>query len=895
MNKKYRFLLTSIFAVGVISVGTYAGVNLTPPMIIQAATVEDGQLPSKPTKLTQFPPLTNFYADTNGARYIYTNLTATLPLYPYNSERKDTDSELYGFYVVLPKTLTMTLADAQQSARQYLEKLQSPAYNYSITSLTAYDLGTTKDGTDRQVFYFQPNDGANNKQATTVSDSSKWPVFNLNVKTGTDKDAQDNPTILLNANNEQELKDDVLFAGTNDFQSHGSSYPTLTASGFIDGAPDQYIAGISYDQIQKTLTYVSSKSISVRDQFVIRDAVTHQVINQFPIVGQNESTIKVQDIINNLSKYGVSLDGYKPDTLKLYKGDVSDSTGLAPIDASSSLTYTPSIWGDSQTESDGQTYTFFVNSTKEGQIDLADNPVYIIGNEWDPKSYIKSATDVDGSKVDPKNIEVTGVSSTPTKVGVIQLTYSFKDKNGNSITKTTNVDVRNAKGSLTLKNNPTYTLGTKWDPKSYIESATDANGAKIDSKDIQLSGDTEQPTKTGTVSLTYSFKDINGNEITKQTSVKVLNADGILTVKDNPIYIVGSKWDPKSYIESAIDVDGSKVDDSKIDVSGALNAPTKLGKVTLTYTFKDQNGKLIKATTNVDVRNAKGSLTLKNNPTYTLGTKWDPKSYIESAIDANGTKIDPKNIQVSGDSKRPTKTGTVHLTYTFKDVNGNEITKSVDVKVNSAPSNGGSGNSTVISTPSTGSPSSSNSSSSSSSSSNTTSSIGTVAQPDLPNYAAQKGAAIYAIKPIYLYRATTLKKANRIAKYPRTKRVNRAEFVVKGYKRDAAGKLRYKVQQYNPYTRKYVRNRQGYITASTKYVQNAYYAMLPKQRVITVINHKGVIAYHNVSLAKKAKAYKKGTHLRVKHIVDHGLTSRFQLENGTYITGNKKFVIAGKY
>ncbi|MDN6453083.1 MAG: DUF5776 domain-containing protein, partial [Lactiplantibacillus plantarum] len=38
-----------------------------------------------------------------------------------------------------------------------------------------------------------------------------------------------------------------------------------------------------------------------------------------------------------------------------------------------------------------------------------------------------------------------------------------------------------------------------------------------------------------------------------------------------------------------------------------------------------------------------------------------------------------------------------------------------------------------------------------------------------------------------------------------------------------------------------------------------------------------------------------GTHLRVKKIVKHNLTTRYQLSNGYYITANKKLVTQGTY
>ncbi|WP_268914140.1 DUF5776 domain-containing protein [Lentilactobacillus sp. SPB1-3] len=161
----------------------------------------------------------------------------------------------------------------------------------------------------------------------------------------------------------------------------------------------------------------------------------------------------------------------------------------------------------------------------------------------------------------------------------------------------------------------------------------------------------------------------------------------------------------------------------------------------------------------------------------------------------------------------------------------------------------------------------------------------------LPNWAAVKGQSVYGIKGFYLYSNTNFYTNERIKHYAKTSRVNRPQFIVKGYKSDADGNLRYKVQQYNPYKGKYVAGTKGYITASEKYVVKAYYATTPKNKQIKVINKKGVKSYRNVKLSGKAKLYKKGSTLKVKSIKKYKLATRYQLTNGQYVTGNKKFII----
>lgn len=162
----------------------------------------------------------------------------------------------------------------------------------------------------------------------------------------------------------------------------------------------------------------------------------------------------------------------------------------------------------------------------------------------------------------------------------------------------------------------------------------------------------------------------------------------------------------------------------------------------------------------------------------------------------------------------------------------------------------------------------------------------------LPNYAAVKGAAVYATKGIYMYSSVNFKKSQRIAAYPKVKRVNRPMFVVVGYENANNGALRYKVRDVNH--GKKTAGKVGYITANRKYVVNAYYQTMPSNKKITVLT-KGVHAYKSESLSGRAKTYKKGTRLTVKKIVKHNLTTRYQLSNGYYVTANKKFVIQGNY
>ncbi|WP_050806227.1 DUF5776 domain-containing protein [Lentilactobacillus kisonensis] len=162
-----------------------------------------------------------------------------------------------------------------------------------------------------------------------------------------------------------------------------------------------------------------------------------------------------------------------------------------------------------------------------------------------------------------------------------------------------------------------------------------------------------------------------------------------------------------------------------------------------------------------------------------------------------------------------------------------------------------------------------------------------------PAHAAKEGAAVYATDHIYMYKQATFKKTERIANYRKVKRINRPMFVVTDYARSKAGVLRYKVRDVNHKSK--TAGKVGYITANRKFVVTAYYASMPKNKRITVIAKKGVNAYRQANLTKKVTHYKAGTRLKVKKLVKHNLTTRYQLTNGQFVTANKKLVIQGNY
>lgn len=281
-----------------------------------------------------------------------------------------------------------------------------------------------------------------------------------------------------------------------------------------------------------------------------------------------------------------------------------------------------------------------------------------------------------------------------------------------------------------------------------------------------------------------------------------------------------------------------------------------------------------------------------NNVSVPLGGKWDPyanvkiwnpkSDYQSTTLSSSDVK---NNVTVTGNvdtSKAGYYSVTYHYTAHYPSLPDVQLSKTITVTVgNPNPVNPVNPTPNPSPTPAPTNPNWNPSTP------NTPNGTG------LPNYAAVKGDAIYATKRIYMYKNPTFKKSQRIATYPKAKRVNRPMFVVIGYDRSNGGALRYKVRDVNH--GKKSAGKIGYITANRKYVVNVYYQSTKFNQTITIISKNGVHAYKNENLTGKTKTYKLGTHLKVKKIIRHNLTTRYQLKNGYYVTTNKKLVIQGKY
>lgn len=150
---------------------------------------------------------------------------------------------------------------------------------------------------------------------------------------------------------------------------------------------------------------------------------------------------------------------------------------------------------------------------------------------------------------------------------------------------------------------------------------------------------------------------------------------------------------------------------------------------------------------------------------------------------------------------------------------------------------------------------------------------------------------ISATKKIGLYSSKDFSAANRLAWFAQKPQMKQPTFLVTGVTTSKAGNDRYQVRDANRHSPTY--GETGYVTTKTDYVTASYYQNAP--RTVTVINPGGINGYGSAALSQPQVAYAQGTQLAVKKVVTHGKMTRLLLSNRKYISGNRHFVVAGKY
>ncbi|MGL0748495.1 DUF5776 domain-containing protein [Secundilactobacillus paracollinoides] len=342
-------------------------------------------------------------------------------------------------------------------------------------------------------------------------------------------------------------------------------------------------------------------------------------------------------------------------------------------------------------------------------------------------------------------------------------------------------------------------------------------------------------------------------------TVTVNNGADTVTPQDQTIDPGATLPDAASYISSITDANGNSVDPATAASDGSL-------KITYPDGTPDTN---TPGTYEVDITYNDGTNTYSavahltvSAPADSSSSSSDSSSDSSSSSDSNSSSDGNSSSDSNSSSNGNTPTGT-----------GSSSNNNGGTGNNGTTGNGGTD---------TGSSSANNVSSSSSSSSSTTgTATGTDTETTTSANTASIGEKVYAKKALNLYSKPTFSTKNRVTGYAKKTRIYAPIFTINGTAKSANGVLRYKVTTES--------GKKGYITANDSYTAPLYWQ--GGYSKLYVINPAGTYAYKTQTFNKSHRAtlLKQGTAVKVTKVIKSGLTTRYQLTNGTYISGNKQW------
>ncbi|MDV2575571.1 bacterial Ig-like domain-containing protein [Lactiplantibacillus plantarum] len=547
----------------------------------------------------------------------------------------------------------------------------------------------------------------NIKQGTTVSDINKWLLDGV-----TASDVEDG-----NLSSAVTIKDDTNFVNAWNSNKNGVYTIIYTVTDSDGNTVTQSVSATIYSDI--TIHYIDKNGTELSAQTTSMANSVGSNYNIIPtsLIKKNGVSYYYVSSNNNLS--GIYGENNQPTDIYLTYDidqtsiDTKDSTlvagpsttwkaadnfvsatdeagsALKLSDITVSGTVDPTKAGRyevtySYTDAAGNAVTKTATITvvaSQASIDTKDSTL-VAGpsTTWKAADNFVSATDEAGSALKLSDITVSGTVD-PTKAGRYEVTYSYTDAAGNTVTKTATITVVASQASIDTKDS-TLVAGpsTTWKAADNFVSATDEAGSVLKLSDITVSG-TVDPTKAGRYEVTYSYTDAAGNAVTKTATITVVASQASIDTKDSTLVAGPSTtWKAADNFVSATDEAGGALKLSDITVSGTVD-PTKAGRYEVTYSYTDAAGNAVTKTATITVVASQASIDTKDS-TLVAGpsTTWKAADNFVSATDEAGSVLKLSDITVSG-TVDPTKAGRYEVTYSYTDAAGNVVTKTATITV----------------------------------------------------------------------------------------------------------------------------------------------------------------------------------------------------------------------
>ncbi|CAK1240309.1 Leucine-rich repeat (LRR) protein (LRR) [Fructobacillus tropaeoli] len=338
----------------------------------------------------------------------------------------------------------------------------------------------------------------------------------------------------------------------------------------------------------------------------------------------------------------------------------------------------------------------YTKNPSQATLNLQDSTV-VAGPtaSWSTAQSFLSAVNANGQQADLTQMTVTGRVDTTTP-GTYPVTYSYKDSNGQTVTKSANVYVVPTKSSLQAQSS-TIWAGSQWQAIDNLVSATDANGNPLESKDIQVSGSVDTKT-AGIYPITYSYTDASGKSYNQPVTVTVLADQSSVAAKDSSIFI-GEPWSAANSFVNATDEYGHTVPLNQVTVIGNVDVNV-VGAYPVTYQYTDGQGKTVKAPATVTVKKNQAQLTTKGD-TLIAGPNahWSAADDLVTALDEDGNPLSVNQLKVV-EQVDPHTAGVYSVTYTYTDQLGQQHSSTAQVTVLASHGSVTTRDSTLVASPS---------------------------------------------------------------------------------------------------------------------------------------------------------------------------------------------------
>ena len=297
------------------------------------------------------------------------------------------------------------------------------------------------------------------------------------------------------------------------------------------------------------------------------------------------------------------------------------------------------------------------------------------GDKFDPMAGVTAVDNSDG----PVSVKITKSDLDINKPGKYSITYEAMDKAGNRAELVRGIqviesgsigqDVEQDKEFPELKAVDTklkIPAGHKIDPKNFV-TATDNVDGDLTGK-IVIKDNNADLSKAGTYKINYSVTDSSGNKSECDIEFVIYDNQAQLYAPDMKVK-VGDKFEPMTRVSAILSNGLDAIDLVKAD--GTVDT-SKPGKYPVTYSFRDINGKEVKATRNVEVVSS-GDVALPEinfgRSVYTKGGNFNILNDIKTVgADASDVKV------IAGDIDFNT-TGYYPVAYEVTDKNGNKVQK----------------------------------------------------------------------------------------------------------------------------------------------------------------------------------------------------------------------------